>query len=297
MGAAPGQEDDGGRSATTRTTAQRLSRMTAQRLSLLVSDGDLAAVRTAVQEQPQLLSVAVERDGADGWTPLHLAVAAGHAPIVTALVEAGADPTARTEDGRTPLHLALAHTPHLVEVLRELGAPVDAASAAFLGDVQTLSRALDDGAPLTDPDTDADLLSWAAAGGRRDAVELLLRRGAAPGPALHAAAAAGAPTVVQALLDAGADVDRRDEATGRTALHAAVTGSGHDAAAGPGHDAPAVVRLLLEAGADVDATTHDGASALDIARVAAARQRAAATGDAPEADALVEMLVTAGATG
>ncbi|MCZ2816551.1 ankyrin repeat domain-containing protein [Modestobacter sp. VKM Ac-2984] len=273
------------------------SRMTAQRLGRLVTDGDLAAVRTAVQEQPQLLSAAIERDGADGWTPLHLAVAAGHARMVTALVAAGADTGARTEDGRTPLHLALAHTPHLVEVLRELGTPVDAASAAFLGELETLSRALDEGTPLTDPDTDVDLLSWAAAGGRPDAVALLLRRGAAPGPALHPAAAAGAPAVVQALLDAGADVDRRDPATGRTALHAAVAGSGHAAVAGPGHEAPAVVRLLLDAGADVDATTHDGASALDIARVAAARQRAAATGDAPEADALVELLVAAGATG
>lgn len=265
--------------------------MTAQRLGRLVTDGDLAAVRTAVQDQPQLLSAGIERDGADGWTPLHLAVAAGHAPMVTALVEAGADTSARTEDGRTPLHLAMAHTPHLVEVLRELGAPVDAASAAFLGELQTLSRAVDDGTPLNDPDTEVDLLSWAAAGARLDAVALLLRRGAAPGPALHAAAAAGAPAVVQALLDAGADVDRRDPATGRTALHAAVAGSG------VGNDTPAVVRLLIESGADVDATTHDGASALDIARVAAARQRATASGEAPEADSLVEMLTTAGATG
>ncbi|MCZ2822185.1 ankyrin repeat domain-containing protein [Modestobacter sp. VKM Ac-2977] len=267
------------------------SRMTVQRLGRLVTDGELDAVRAAVQEEPHLLSAAVERDGADGWTALHLAVLAGQAPMVAALVEAGADPTARTEDGRSPLHLALLHAPDLVEVLREAGAPVDAASAAFLGEVETLSRALDDGVPLTDPATDTDLLSWAAAGGRPGTVQVLLDRGAAPDRALHAAAARGAPAVVQALLTAGADADVRDPATGRTPLHAAVAG------AASGGDAQAVVRLLLDAGADVDATTHDGASPLDIARVAAARQRAEAAGDAPVADSIAEMLVTAGATG
>lgn len=277
------------------------SRMTVQRLGRLVTDGDLESVRTAVQQQPQLLSATVEQDGADGWTPLHLAVVAGRGPVVAALVDAGADPTARTEDGRTPLLLALRRAPHLVELLRELGAPVDAASAAFLGEVETLTQALDDGVPLTDPVTDVDLLSWAAAGGRLDAVQLLLHRGAEPGPALHAAAAGGAPAVVQALLAAGADADARDVATGRTPLHAAVAGAALDGdnpgGGGPGGDAPAVVRLLLDAGADVDATTHDGASALDIARVAAARQRAGDTGDAPVADSLAELLATAGATG
>jgi hypothetical protein len=46
----------------------------------------------------------------------------------------------------------------------------------------------------------------------------------------------------------------------------------------------------------VNATTNDGASALDISRVAAARSRSADGGRATGGDALVELLVAHGAT-
>jgi ankyrin repeat protein len=274
------------------------TRMTAQRLARLVAAGDVDQVREAVGAQPRLLAATVERDGQSGWTPLHLAVAAGHATLVEQLVTAGADLAAQTEGGRTPLHVALQHSPDLVAVLRRLGAPVDAASAAFLGDAGQLTRALDAGARLTDPATDVDLLSWAAGGGSTATVQVLLDRGADPDcGALHAAAAAGSAPVVQLLLQAGADVDGRDRDTGRTPLHSAVAAL----ASGPGDGVAAVVTLLLEAGADVNATTSDGASALDITRVAGARRRAGTTPGAPSPahahDTLSQLLVAAGATG
>jgi ankyrin repeat protein len=270
-------------------------RMTAQRLARLIAAGDVDTIRDAVTTQPRLLTATVERNGQSGWTPLHLAVAAGQTALVEELAAAGADLTARTEAGRSPLHVALQHSPGLVSVLRRLGAPVDAASAAFLGDAEQLSGALDAGARLTDPATDVDLLSWAAAGGSVATVQVLLDRDADPdGGALHAAAAAGAAPVVELLLKAGADVDGRDRDTGRTPLHTAV-------AAGPEEGVTAVVTVLLDAGADVNATTHDGASALDIVRVAGARRRAEATGQgspgAPDHDTLSRLLVAAGATG
>jgi ankyrin repeat protein len=266
------------------------TRMTVQRLGKLIADGDADAVRSAVEAAPQLLTRTVERDGQGGWTPLHLAVVEEQAEIVRHLVGAGADVAARTERGRTPLHVALRFASSVVPVLLELGAVVDAPSAAYLDDVDQLGRHLDDGTGVDDRASGADLLSWAAYGGATSAAKLLLDRGAeVDGGALQAAASSGRLDVVRMLIDAGADVDRRDPDTGRTPLHAAVT-------AGPGGDAPEIVAVLLAAGADVDATTNDGASALDISRVEAARHRNADAGQATGNDALADLLVAHGAT-
>ena len=267
------------------------TRMTAQRLGRLVAAGDADAVRTAVVDSPGLLGRTVERDGQGGWTPLHLAVAEGHEEIVRLLVAAGADITARTEHHRTPLHVALQFCPALVPLLLSLGATLDAPSAAHLDDVAELTRHLDGGVDPSDATSGLDLLSWAALGGAAATARLLLARGAdADAGALHAASSGGRLDLVRLLLDAGADVDRRDPHSGRAPLHAAV-------AAGPGGDAPDVVRVLLSAGADVEATTSDGASALDISRVAAARHRRGDAGRATGNDALAERLAAHGATG
>jgi ankyrin repeat protein len=263
--------------------------MTVQRLSRLIADGDADAVRTAVQTSPGLLARTVERDGQGGWTPLHLAVADGQPDVVRVLVDAGADLTARTEFNRTPLHVALQLRPELVPLLRDLGAQVDAPSAAYLGDVEQLAAHLDDGSDPADRTSGVDLLSWAAYGGAAATAKLLLERGAdADTGALHFAAGGARLELVQLLLAAGADVNRRDPATGRTPLHAAV-------AADHAGDAPEIVRVLLAAGADVNATTHDGASALDMSHVAAARHRRGDAGRATGNDALAELLVAHGA--
>ena len=63
-----------------------------------------------------------------------------------------------------------------------------------------------------------------------------------------------------------------------------------------GGDSPAIVRVLLSAVANVNATTNDGASALDISRVAAARHRRNDAGRATANDDVADLLVAHGAT-
>src|SRR4051812_47638043 len=168
------------------------TRMTVQRLGRLIAAGDVDAVRTAVQDTPGLLGRTVDRDGQSGWTPLHLAVAAAQPEIIRVLVAAGAGLPGRTEFNRTPLHVALQLEPELVPLLRELGAEVDAPSAAYLGDVDALARHLDDGTLPGDQAGGAHLLSWAAFGGAAATADLLLSRGADPDTgALHFAAGGG----------------------------------------------------------------------------------------------------------
>ena len=53
-----------------------------------------------------------------GWTAVHVAVAYGYVRSARLLLDAGADPAARTSDGFTPAEMAMANGHHdLVEIL------------------------------------------------------------------------------------------------------------------------------------------------------------------------------------
>ena len=120
-----------------------------------------------------------------------------------------------------------------------------------------------------DPDVAArdEALQGAAMFGRADMVKLLLEAGADVeardefgDTALHEAAKRGHAAVVKLLLEAGADMEARDE-SGDTALHEAVSDSWVRITikrGGSVESHAAVVKLLLEHGADVEAKDEDG---------------------------------------
>jgi len=102
--------------------------------------------------------------------------------------------------------------------------------------------------------------------GNRNALQELIDAGAVNAEdkhgntALRGAAGRGSVAEVRALLDAGADLEAKDD-NGNTALMYAVGDEGR----GIGRDYAGVARLLIEAGADLEAKDSAGDTALMVA--------------------------------
>ena len=163
------------------------------------------------------------------------------------------------------LHAAYARRDDLVALLRPCLGPLDVWEAAALGDDERLLELLDDDPDLATAEAGDGFfpLGLAAFFGHRACVAALLARGAdvhqrAANPLqvqpLHAAMVAGDVEIARALLDAGADVDGRQQA-GVTPLMGAAAGGSVE-----------LVRLLLGAGADRSVVDDAGRTAADWAR-------------------------------
>lgn len=181
----------------------------------------------------------------EGVTSLMKAAFAGNARLVRALLDAKAQVNLKDIVGRTALHIA-ARQGHVevMELLLAAGADGSAQDSRFLG------------TPL----------HHAAIGGNADAVRCLLNhgcpvgirdsRGATP---LHAAVIGqrASTNVVQALLQAGADINARHSADGSTPLMWAASSE----------PSAAMLRFLVESHADLNATDRHGWTALMHAKV------------------------------
>jgi ankyrin repeat protein len=193
------------------------------------------------------------------------AAATASFPVVAALLDAGADPRAADSDGVSALRLAVrAGKEETAARLRALGAAEEGTAVdRFLGaclnaDRQAAEHLLADHPDLPDRLTDQDraVIVEAAASRPAETLALMLEFGFSPHARrfgelpLHTAAYDGNAAVVRLLLDAGAEVDARDDRFGSTALAFATVGSG-ERAGKPG-DWIGAVRVLIEAGATRD---------------------------------------------
>ncbi len=200
-----------------------------------------------------------------GWTPLHMAAAAYRDPAVVAeLVEAGADVNARDGEGNTPLHTSRHNrNPDVADLLLELGAdPALVNNSGQVADPMHCSYwNTEDFARIATADATAACVAAGADLNAHDEggnTPLLLATYLWAG-GMHGSPASEDPAVVTVLLEAGANVNARNNAR-TTALHNAADGQ----AAEPGAswndrvENPAIVAALLAAGADVNARTGDG---------------------------------------
>jgi ankyrin repeat protein len=208
---------------------------------------------------------------ADGtMRPLPHAVAMGAAlPVVEALLDAGAHVDAVGADGRSPLRLAvrrgrfdlvralLHHAAHddTTEIDRFIGACTHA-DRSTVGHVLTRHPRIVD--ELDDEDRGAIVDAADYAGGH--AVEVMLEFGFDLGShrpsdgatAVHAAAYSGRANLVRRLAERGADIDAPDRRRGATPLTWAIAGSQDRPAHNPDADWASTVRALIDAGAAVD---------------------------------------------
>lgn len=202
-----------------------------------------------------------------GRTPLHTALyspqlmgGVGEIPplnkAAVVLLELGADPNLRDNDGMTPLQLAIVYNrKEFAEKLLARGAEVDVFSAAALGQLKTVIAAMaDDPKRIHQLHWHGPPLVWAAAAGQTEIVKWLLERGAdinggrdpkvyrglSP---LSAGVRRGDCALVELLLDRGADPNAPNE----DALQVAI-GAGR----------VEIVKLLLDRKAAVNQPTRDG---------------------------------------
>jgi ankyrin repeat protein len=221
------------------------------------------------EEKDEVVVDLDKMSAANGDNPLLVATCKGFTTIVTALLNAGANPNKESDEGDTPLCMAIFYN-HL-EVTKALlrgGAHVEQLSrgktsplqlAATHGDVSYVNALIKKGA-----DVDG--------GSPQQQYQLQTP--------LIVAVVHGHLLVTRALIDAGCDVDKVDKLL-MTPLYAA-TGEGHTAivqlllSANAKHDLPSdasqsmplllaaqhgfvnIMRALIQAGADVDTRNGDG---------------------------------------
>jgi ankyrin repeat protein len=234
----------------------------------LASQGDLDALRQLLSIHPEFLN---KRSG-HNRTFLWEAARMGKLALVRWLVEQGAEINATGAYNHesfvqlSPYCAAIFYKrPEVAEYLRSRGTQIDIFRAAYLGDIEQVSKDLTADPELIHAEDPHDnlyyvpLLSFAVVGGNLEMIEFLLKQGAVFGPySIQIYLCRGDkgehPEKIELLLEYHAAVNEVGP-KGRTALHYA-------AAAGYLE----VITLLLYHGADVMIKDDQGETPLQLAR-------------------------------
>ncbi|MDG4548853.1 MAG: ankyrin repeat domain-containing protein [Candidatus Contendobacter sp.] len=137
-------------------------------------------------------------------------------------------------------------------------------NAVKRNDLTRVKELIGQGADIDAPDASGDVpLIMAAYQGHTEIVQALLEAGADvtavdPGmkaTALHAAAYAGRTGAARLLIAHGIDIDKQGPYNGYTALHDAIWQNHIETA-----------KVIIEAGADLTLKSHDGQTPLEFAR-------------------------------
>lgn len=197
---------------------------------------------------------AVDAKDNEGWTALMHAAQEGHAEIVPILLDKGAAIESREKTGRTPLMIAAENGQHdVMGILLEKGAVPKFTKDEDLENAQTGDAAEDLNATLLNAilnHDEAEALRVLKAGAKPDT------RSKRHIPALLMACSRKQEGIVQALLDAGADVNIRATDTEKgidqiTGLHIAASNGNVN-----------LLNSLLAAKANVNAQDRSGYSPL-----------------------------------
>lgn len=229
-----------------------------------VRNGDLATVKTLIEQDAQLVGARTPRQS----TPLHVAISLKNGPISLYLIEKGADLNAVNANSWTPLFYA--HQLDLAQLLVDKGADINVgypnytALTHFLlyGNKEVAEYLLDRGATLPDSGTPLSVNAMINAMkiGSAQYLDKSMQQGFAPlyespgnSTLLHYASASQSVELVTRLLDAGVSPNRKN-VFGLTALHLAARQGNVD-----------VVKALVQRGANLNDRTTDGRSVWNIA--------------------------------